>query len=137
MAEAIEIVIRKNQEGALTNSGSEKVVSSNEKGGTKNTIVNSILVSMGKQIATQTLSVYGKATGNTLVNQKIENALNIANMAIQITQFGWVGVGMVAFEVATDVINKSVSVTNANREADYLLARTGNTRLDGGRGTND
>lgn len=134
MPEPIEIVIRKTQE---TSTQTKEKKDTKGKEDTQRKAMNTALIQAGKQLASYGLSQYGNLTGNTIRQRQIDNTLQIGSYVGQILAGGWVGAIAVGVQLTTSVINNDIATRKANQQAELLYQRSGNSTLNGGRGTND
>lgn len=99
-------------------------------------------ISTGKQIVSYAASNVGNFTGNYLLQDQIQNTLDImgdiATIGLGATR-GLAGLAVATIGVATKRIFQMVSINQENvhlqHEQDYLLKRSGNSTMNGSRGT--
>lgn len=99
-------------------------------------------IATGKQIVGYAASNVGNFTGNYLMQDQIQSALDIAGdittLALGATR-GWAGFAVAGIGVTTKRVLQAVSMAQENvhlqHQQDYLLKRSGNATTNGSRGT--
>lgn len=95
------------------------------------------LIGVGKQYAMNAVSQFGNFTGNTVMQNKINNGIQLAALGLSIYANPVLGSIALIGQTAISITNNAIETSKANNQAALIRQRMGNAALNGGRGTNN
>lgn len=100
-------------------------------------MVNAMMIQNGKKILTTAVNTYVDLTGNSALGNKISSFGTISGYAMAIKTAGWIGAVAVAVDIGLQAFTSSVETNRTNAQIELLRQRTGNSAINGSRGTYD
>ena len=95
----------------------------------KSSLVKTLAIQTGKSLFNYGLSVFGDLTGNYVLENKINDAINIASTAAMLATFP-VGTIAAVTQITTSTISSFINQNKSNLETNLLRSRTGNSTLN-------
>ena len=95
----------------------------------KSSTIKTLAIQAGKTLFNYGLSVYGDLTGNYVLENKINDAINISSTAAMLATFP-VGTIAAVTQITTSTISSFINQNKSNLETNLLRSRTGNSTLN-------
>lgn len=96
-----------------------------------------LVIDQGKKMLQNVVAQYGNLTGNSMAQSRLQGVTTLAGWGTAIASAGWVGAIAVAIDIGTQAVNNAFELRRANAQIDLLRQRSGNSTLNGSRGTYD
>ena len=142
MAEGIEIIIKKKGSPGETPEAAEASKETdgapNEPGKPSNLQkqINTLLINYGKQSLQEGFKIFSDISGNYVLSNKIDTAVNLAADAATIAAGGWVGAIAVGFKYTTQSIEQAINLRREQNKIQAMNQMLGEITQLGGRYTN-
>lgn len=120
----------------VANEGAKKPEKAGESDAWKG-LTKTLVIDNGRRILTDSINKYLDLTGNSSLSNKVNLVSTLSGYATAIATGGIVGAVAVAMDVGTKALTSAIEVRKANADIELLRQRTGNSTLNGGRGSYD